>query len=147
MPGSPLAGRWIPGGQAEGPLVGGWLPALAGMALDGSLPPTDGVVLFWEDVFLDEAGAAEAEQALRTLAAYGALRGIAALAVGRIHPQDQPAGFDVAEMIHRVLNPMYPVVVDLDFGHTNPVFTLPMGMAARLDADAATFEILEAATV
>ena len=39
----------------------------------------------------------------------------------------------------------FPVVTDMDFGHTAPQFTLPIGCRARLDAGAKTFEVLEAA--
>jgi muramoyltetrapeptide carboxypeptidase LdcA involved in peptidoglycan recycling len=36
-----------------------------------------------------------------------------------------------------------PVLPDLDFGHTDPIATLPCG--AMIDCDAASFRILEAA--
>ena len=39
----------------------------------------------------------------------------------------------------------YPVVADMDFGHTAPQFTLPLGCRARIDAERQRFEVLEAA--
>jgi muramoyltetrapeptide carboxypeptidase len=39
----------------------------------------------------------------------------------------------------------FPVVMDMDFGHTSPQFTLPIGCRARVDAGRRTFEIVEAA--
>ena len=39
------------------------------------------------------------------------------------------------------------VVTHMDFGHTDPMFVLPYGVAARIDPAAQTFEILEAGVV
>ena len=39
----------------------------------------------------------------------------------------------------------FPIVVDFDFGHTEPHCTLPWGVRARLDGDAARMALLEPA--
>jgi muramoyltetrapeptide carboxypeptidase LdcA involved in peptidoglycan recycling len=39
----------------------------------------------------------------------------------------------------------FPVVMDMDFGHTAPQFTLPIGCQARIDSDQKSFSILEPA--
>ena len=41
----------------------------------------------------------------------------------------------------------FPVVTDMDFGHTAPQFTLPLGCVARIDSEARVFEVLEPAVV
>jgi muramoyltetrapeptide carboxypeptidase LdcA involved in peptidoglycan recycling len=38
-----------------------------------------------------------------------------------------------------------PVLADLDFGHTDPIATLPYRATAEIDCDAASFRILETA--
>lgn len=38
-----------------------------------------------------------------------------------------------------------PVLADLDFGHTDPIVTLPYGATAEIDCERATLSILEAA--
>jgi len=38
-----------------------------------------------------------------------------------------------------------PVVADMDFGHTSPMFTLPVGCRAAIDAGRRRFEIVGAA--
>ena len=38
-----------------------------------------------------------------------------------------------------------PVLADLDFGHTDPIATLPYGVMAEIDCDAAALRILESA--
>jgi hypothetical protein len=39
----------------------------------------------------------------------------------------------------------FPIISDMDFGHTAPQFTLPLGCRARIDSRQALFEIMEAA--
>lgn len=38
-----------------------------------------------------------------------------------------------------------PIVTNMDFGHTDPIFTIPLGLEALLDCDNGTIEILESA--
>ena len=35
-----------------------------------------------------------------------------------------------------------PVLADVDRGHTDPMMTVPLGVPARLDAGAKSFEVL-----
>ena len=37
-----------------------------------------------------------------------------------------------------------PVLADLDFGHTDPILTLPYGASAEIDCESASVRILEA---
>jgi muramoyltetrapeptide carboxypeptidase LdcA involved in peptidoglycan recycling len=40
-----------------------------------------------------------------------------------------------------------PIVTGMDFGHTDPMMVLPMGLKARIDCDSRQFSILESAVV
>ena len=81
---------------------------------------------------------------LTDLAALGVLDAIAGLVYAR------PYGYDVAEreLLWRVLarHMRAPTLANVDCGHTDPMLTLPLGQTVRLDADARTFETLEAPT-
>jgi muramoyltetrapeptide carboxypeptidase LdcA involved in peptidoglycan recycling len=37
----------------------------------------------------------------------------------------------------------FPIVADMDFGHTSPQMTLPVGVCARIDSPRRVFEIVE----
>lgn len=37
----------------------------------------------------------------------------------------------------------FPIVADMDFGHTSPQMTLPVGVRARIDSSQRVFEIVE----
>ena len=39
----------------------------------------------------------------------------------------------------------FPIIADMDFGHTAPQMTLPIGCRAVIDGDAHLFEIVEGA--
>jgi len=50
-------------------------------------------------------------------------------------------------MLERTEGYNFPVVADISFGHTSPVFTLPVGCRAAIDAGRERFEIIEPAFV
>jgi len=39
----------------------------------------------------------------------------------------------------------YPIITDMDFGHTSPQMTLPIGIQARIDSQVQVFELCQAA--
>jgi muramoyltetrapeptide carboxypeptidase LdcA involved in peptidoglycan recycling len=41
----------------------------------------------------------------------------------------------------------FPVITDMDFGHTSPQLTLPVGCMARIDTGRKVFEIIEPAVL
>ena len=49
-----------------------------------------------------------------------------------------------AVIMDRTRGCSYPVVADMDFGHTSPQFVLPIGCKARIDATDESFELVEA---
>ncbi|GAB6876222.1 hypothetical protein [Thermaerobacter litoralis] len=81
----------------------------------------------------------------------GAFRRIAGLVLGRFHPrvgfrEDDP----LDEVVLRAVRGHdIPVVVDFDFGHTDPMLSLPLGVRARLEAapDRPRLFLLEPAVV
>lgn len=48
-------------------------------------------------------------------------------------------------VLERTARYRLPVVADMDFGHTSPIFTLPIGCRAVIDTAKRRFEITEAA--
>ena len=48
-------------------------------------------------------------------------------------------------IVERTASYSFPVVSDMDFGHTAPQFVLPIGCRARIDSDEERVSILEAA--
>lgn len=73
----------------------------------------------------------------------GMLDALAGVALGDFSPPD--AG--VHETLAELLEPLdVPILAGLPFGHERENWTLPVGVRARLDAGAASLEILEPST-
>jgi muramoyltetrapeptide carboxypeptidase len=137
------APRMLVPGQAEGPLVGGNLALLAAMCGTRHALDARGCILFLEDV---GEPAYRVDRMLMQLFAAGITRGAVGLAFGRFTegPDEDrnPVGETLAEFAERL---GVPTVADLPFGHVEHNWTLPVGGAAALDAEAATLTLTEAA--
>jgi muramoyltetrapeptide carboxypeptidase len=134
------------GGVAEGPLAGGNLTLLQCLVGTPHFPELDGAILFLEDVGEDLY---RVDRMLAHLRMAGALDRLAGVAVGRFTElkramTDGALGFD--EVLATYFLPLgVPVAYGFPIGHIDDQWTLPLGVRARLDADAGELELLEAA--
>ena len=134
-------------GAAEGPLLGGCLETIA-WHLKGSPAwlDLDGAVLFLE-TSNEAPSPAHVDSWMTDLEQVGAFDAAAALVFGR------PANFAPSEVDtlwtvieERTAASEIPVLANVDFGHSDPMLTLPLGANARVDAGARRFEVTEPAT-
>jgi len=136
--------RTVRGGTAEGPLVPANLSTLLLLAGTPWWPELGGAILALE------AGEVEqgwwVERSLCQLRQIGVFSRAAGLAFGRCNPDSriEPAELDRL-LLDATRGANLPIAVDFDFGHTEPHCTLPWGVQARLDADAPSIALLEAA--
>ncbi|HEV2148643.1 MAG TPA: LD-carboxypeptidase [Longimicrobiaceae bacterium] len=144
--GGPARADTLAGGVAEGPLVGGNLALLAAMAGTPWALRAEGALLFVEDV--GEA-AYRVDRLVSQLLLSGALDGVAGVVVGDFSeaPDEGREGIPTAaEVIAERVAPLgVPVAAGFPFGHVDLSWTLPLGVRARVDADAGTLELLEPA--
>ncbi len=76
----------------------------------------------------------------------GVLDRIVGLLVGRPIYYSDAEKAALREVVRdRTADYAFPIVTDMDFGHTAPQFTLPLGCTARIDSEAKCFEVLEPA--
>jgi muramoyltetrapeptide carboxypeptidase LdcA involved in peptidoglycan recycling len=76
----------------------------------------------------------------------GVLQRLKGLMVGRPMRYSEEEKGQLREVIlERTKGYAFPIVTDMDFGHTSPRLTLPIGCRARIDADHRRFEIIDAA--
>jgi muramoyltetrapeptide carboxypeptidase len=138
----------LAGGTAEGPLFGGNLSLIQCLLGTPFFPDLEGAILFLEDVGEDLY---RVDRMLAHLRAAGALDRLAGVAVGRFtdlerRGADGALGFD--EVLRTYFGPLgIPVAHGFPVGHIDDQWTLPLGIRARLDADAGDLELLEAAVV
>ena len=128
-------------GVAEGPAVGGNLSVLAALAGSGYLPDTAGHVLFFEEVGED---AYRIDRMLTQLELAGFFEAPAGVAFGQCSSCGSGgSSWSASETVRRFLGRhRFPSVLGAPIGHVSPVYTLPVGLPARLDAEAGTLEYL-----
>ena len=127
----------VVGGAAEGPFVGGNLSVLAALAGTGYLPDTAGAVVFFEEVGEE---AYRLDRLLTQLELAGFLSDPAAVVFGQCSRCSDGGSSWTAERTIREHLRGYgvPAVVGAPIGHASPVYTVPVGLPARVDADAGT---------
>jgi muramoyltetrapeptide carboxypeptidase len=133
-------------GVAEGPLAGGNLSLLQCLIGSPYFPELAGAILFLEDAGEDLY---RVDRMLAHLRLIGALRRLAGVLIGRFSDlkrsgEDGALGFD--EVLANYFEPLaIPVAYGFPVGHIDSQWTLPIGVRARLDAEAGEVELLEAA--
>lgn len=128
-------GWWVmQSGEAEGRLIGGNLCTLNLLQGTPWRPSLDGAVLFLEDDSLSSAPTF-ARDLTSLLQSHDGDR-ITGLLVGRFQEESRMTRELLAEIISRqpALRGV-PVIANLDFGHTSPMLTIPLGGTARISAD------------
>jgi muramoyltetrapeptide carboxypeptidase len=138
----------LTGGVAEGRLIGGNLSLLQCLIGTPYFPDLSGAILFLEDVGEDLY---RVDRMLAHLQLSGSLRNLAGVLIGRFtdlerSSRDGALGFD--EVLANYLAPLrIPVAHGFPVGHIDDQWTLPLGVLARLDADAGELDVLESAVV
>ncbi|MGC4773447.1 S66 peptidase family protein [Micromonospora sp. DT44] len=141
---SGLTGREVPGkdwrivrgagATVRGPVVGGHLGTIRALVGTDYLPDLDGAILILEEVFV---GWVDIEAALTHLRLAGVFDRIAALVVGV--PVDTSQGDAPDEtwddLIVRCVGGTFPVITNVEFGHTPRKIPLPIGGAIELHLD------------
>ena len=128
--------RMLKPGEARGRLVGGEITTLVIQTGTEYMPSMDGAIFFWEDY---GSSLAWVDRFLANLRTKGAYERIAGMLVGR----NRTAGFEPTSTGYGLDNIIlestkgydFPVMVNMDFGHTDPIMTLPIGIRATMRAE------------
>jgi muramoyltetrapeptide carboxypeptidase LdcA involved in peptidoglycan recycling len=139
---------WLKAGQrepSEGVLVGGCLESLQHLRSTRFWPDWEQAIFFFET---SEAkpSPATVDGILMDYDNMGVLEELNGLLVGRAMSYSDAEKEALADMLlERTHGYSFPIVMNLDFGHTAPQLTLPIGCRARIDAARRALEISEAA--
>ncbi len=137
--------RWIRTGEATGTLIGGCLESLQHLRGTRFWPDMGGAILFIETS--EECRSPDAADAiLMDYQNMGVFDQIAGLLLARPYGMDPAATEPFWCVIEKRTEAFaFPVVGNLDIGHTFPLLTLPLGVRARIDGAAGTVGIIESA--
>ena len=131
-------------GQAEGTLIGGNLCTLNLLQGTAFMPSMAGRIVLVEDD--DESQPLTIDRDLQSLLHQPGFEGVRGLVIGRF----QRGSHMTQEMLTHIIRSKpelakIPVLADVDFGHTTPQLTLPVGGSGRLvvEKDRASFTVLE----
>lgn len=134
----------IRAGNATGPMIGGCLETLQHLRGTRWWPDISGAILCIETS--EECPSPESFDIMfGDYARMGVLDQVAGLLVAR------PYGFDVEQherfleyVSERTAQYSFPVVANMDFGHTTPMMTMPLGVMVSIDTKSRTVSIDEA---
>lgn len=139
---------WLKGERAEGILIGGCLESLQhlrGTPYWPDLGQWEEAILFLE-TSEEKPAPSTVDGILMDYENMGVLERIRGLLVGRPYAYSPEERRELREVVlERTRRYGFPVVSDMDFGHTSPMFLLPLGCRALIDAKRERFEIAEAA--
>jgi muramoyltetrapeptide carboxypeptidase len=131
-------------GRAEGRLVGGNLTLLVHLLGTPYAPDFDGALLFLEDVYEPPYSI---DRMLTHLWLAGALQRCAGVVLGKFTDAGVDGNsFSVEQVLRNRFEPLgIPCLRGLMIGHVEDQTVVPVGLRARLDVDAGSLTLLEAA--
>ena len=138
---------WLRGGKTEGILIGGCIGSLQHLRGTRFWPEWRDAVMFFETS--EEAPSPETvDSILMDYENMGVLEKLKGLLVGRPMRYTDEQKQQLREVVlERTSQYTFPIVADMDFGHTSPQLTMPVGCRARIDVENQRFEIIDAAVV
>jgi muramoyltetrapeptide carboxypeptidase LdcA involved in peptidoglycan recycling len=143
--------QWLQGEEVwSGQLFGGCIEVLEFMKGTAYWPPLDfwaGKILFFE-TSEEKPTPQQVKYMLRNYGMQGILAHIQGLLFGRPRDYTPQEKQELNETLVAVVasefgRPDLPIVTNMDFGHTDPQFILPLGVKAELDCERRVFRLLE----
>ncbi len=140
----------VNGGSAEAPLAGGCLTLLSASIGTPFEVETDGCVVMVEDLNTDEY---LVDTLLNHLIRAGKLDNAAGFVFGtnvnlrgQVIPEGPESTLSIEELLDELIAPLgIPAIANVPVGHGKHMATMPLGAKVRIDGDAKTLEVLEAA--
>jgi len=142
----PNEGYWpIQTGTAEGTILGGNYWCLNQLQGSPYFPSLQDSVLFLENPAQGKATLMALDSGLRTLTFQPGFSGVSGIVLGRYARGAGVTRENLATLLRQIpaLNHL-PIIANVDFGHTTPLLTLPIGGQCRINVTGhhATIEIL-----
>ena len=143
---------WLKNGKCEGELIGGCITSMLHLRGTKYWPNFKNKIFFWE--LAESSNMAKGEPIARIdahltdLRLSGVFDQISGMMVGR------PYGYSDEEfeklknvILSNTKGHNFPILYNIDIGHTDPIMTIPLGVKAKLDSDKNEFEITESGVI
>ncbi|KAH7236872.1 peptidase family S66 [Fusarium redolens] len=147
--------QWLRPGKAQGRLFGGCLTVVARLSgVSAIVPDWRGRIVFLETATNEDGSGGNpphrVQAAFADLIAHGVFEEAVGLVVGRPYGYDSDEDREVYAGIikglfceGRLASKKFPILFNVDIGHTTPMVTLPYDALAELDSETDTFAVLE----
>lgn len=142
--------HWLRSGSAKGILIGGCINSLVHLRGTEYWPNFDGALFFWEIPMSFDGNHGESVANIDTLLTDLELSGVFNLINGMIigrpyHYSDKDLQQLFKILLERTSFYNFPILFNVDFGHTDPMITIPIGVNGILDSARNKFAIKETA--
>lgn len=144
---------WLREGKGEGRIIGGCINSLMHLRGTEYWPDFNGAIFFWE-IPESECDFRKGEK-VESIDAYltdldlsGVFRAINGMIVGRPYRYNEKEINNLVNVIKkRTEKYSFPILFNVDIGHTDPMITIPLGVRVRIDSKENIFEFLESGTL
>ena len=138
--------HWLRKGKASGPVIGGNLSVILTLVGTPYWVPLQGAILCFEEVNFGSGLLRKVDESLAQCQQMGLFDQIAGLVIGKVNElsEEEEKLFE-SLILEYTVGPQFPILTGVDFGHTAPQLTLPIGIQASLDSGQDRFSIDEAA--
>ena len=139
--------HWLRKGKASGQLIGGHLDAMLTLVGTPYWAPLRGALLCLEQVnFGDGLLLSKIDESLAQCQQMGLFDQIVGLVIGKVNElsEEEERLFE-SLILEYTAGSQFPILTGVDFGHTAPQLTLPIGIQASLDSQQDRFSVDEAA--
>ena len=138
--------HWLREGKASGPLFGGNLSVMLTLVGTPYWVSLQGAILCIEEVNFGSGLLRKVDESLAQCQQMGLFDQIAGLVIGKVNElsEEEEKLFE-SLILEYTAGTQFPILIGVDFGHTAPQLTLPIGIQASLDSQGDRFSINEAA--
>ena len=140
--------EWLKEGKAKGKILGGCLPVILHLAGTKYWPDFKEKILLLEtsegEDFRKGESLANVDSALGDLRNLGIFKQVKGIVFGRGFGYTEEQIKQLKEIIlYNTRDYNFPILYNVDIGHTDPIITIPLGVETELDSSKNKFEILE----
>lgn len=144
--------KWLRPGSAEGRIIGGCIPSINHLAGTKYWVEPENCIFFIDIPEGHEFGVglsiSELDAYLADLDNMGVFQKIAGLIVGRPYRYTDEKNEQLKELIKNYTAAYsYPILMDVNIGHSDPIITLPIGANVKLNSENNTFSIESKAVI
>lgn len=145
--------QWLKRGMARGPILGGCITSMMHLRGTKYWPDFSDSILFWEiperdGDFTRGEKAENIDSYLTDLELSGIFKKIKGMIVGRFFGYSKQEQREITKIIiERTSDYRFPIILNVDIGHSDPMITVPLGVTVKIDSSNNSFEIGESGVI